>query len=225
MLSICSLASAAYLVQPRMMADRPAKAVVEMPSVLKDWGCDEDLWGLVRSKQPLIKLAEEGNEAAARERIEMLRNSPSITGANAPMPAKLAELGMDESLWSSVRSKGGLIKLVEEGDEAAVKAKIAAISRAVAAEKERAPPTGGEAFELRKASRTARNSGAAQPLGEYKLEGSLPASLDAAAVASMMAKRVAAKKAKDFSVADLLQEELKGMGVQINDRARTYFAA
>ena len=63
MLAICSLASAAYLVQPRMMADRPAKAVVEMPSVLKDWGCDEDLWGLVRSKQPLIKLAEEGNEA------------------------------------------------------------------------------------------------------------------------------------------------------------------
>lgn len=208
-----------------MMADRPTKAAVAMPSVLKDWGCDDDLWDLVRSKQALIQLAEEGNEAAGRERIEMLKRSPSITGANMPMPAKLTELGMDPALWSAVKSKAGLIKLAESGDDSAAKAKIAAISRAVAAEAAGAPPTGSEAFERRRAARTARNAGAAQPLGEYKLEGSLPAAVDAAAVASMMAKRVEAKKTRDFAAADAIQDELKDMGVLINDRARSYFAA
>ena len=40
-----------------------------------------------------------------------------------------------------------------------------------------------------------------------------------------MAARVEAKIAKDYGKADALQEELEGMGVQLNDRKRIYFPA
>ena len=41
----------------------------------------------------------------------------------------------------------------------------------------------------------------------------------------MLAKRVESKKSKDYAAADGIQDELKSMGVLINDRTRTYFAA
>ena len=59
-----------------------------MPPILQEWGCDEELWAKVLAKKALIDLADAGDEAAARERIAMLRTSPSISGA---APAPLAE--------------------------------------------------------------------------------------------------------------------------------------
>ena len=61
-----------------------------MPAVLEAWGCDAQLWSKIRAKQVLIDLANAGDETAARERIERLRNSPSITGADdIALPAQL----------------------------------------------------------------------------------------------------------------------------------------
>jgi len=50
----------------------------EMPARLADWGCDEELWAKVRSKRILIEWAQSGEEGKARERLEMLRNAPSV---------------------------------------------------------------------------------------------------------------------------------------------------
>lgn len=221
------LAQPGFLLQPRMVAgSRPQKTDIAMPAVLGEWGMDEQTWSLVRSKKALLQFAKDGDEGAARERIEMLKKSPSIAGSNQEMPAVLGEWGMDAETWQNVRSKAALIKLSKDGNEEEARQKIASVRAAVAAEAAEAPPTGGEAYERRKAARVARNVGAAKPLGAaYELEGSLPAGVDAAAVASMLAKRTDAKKSKDFAVADSLQDELKAMGVLVNDRKRTYFAA
>ena len=197
--------------------DREPKPEIAMPAVLAAWGCDEDLWSKVRSKAALVKMANEGAEAAARERIEMLRNAPSVTGAEPAMPSELVDLGCDEELWSKVRSKTALCKLVQSGDLEGAKSRLAIIRAS-------APAVGGQAFERRKAKREARNAGGAKPLSEgYTLKGTLPASVDTAAVAALVAKRVDAKLSKDYDAADALQLELLGMGVEVNDRARTYY--
>jgi len=57
------------------------KRGLEMPPILQEWGCDEELWAKVLAKKALIDLADAGDEAAARERIAMLRTSPSLSGA------------------------------------------------------------------------------------------------------------------------------------------------
>ena len=95
------------------------KSSVPMPDKLAEWGCDDTLWSQVRSKQPLIDFAEAGDENAARERIAMLRASPSITGAgaHAPLPENIASMGCDAELWSKVRSKQALIDLAAGGNE------------------------------------------------------------------------------------------------------------
>ena len=46
-----------------------------------------------------VKLIEAGDEAGAKERLEKLRNAPSITGAKVEMPAVLSSWGCDEALW------------------------------------------------------------------------------------------------------------------------------
>lgn len=163
---------------------------------------------------------------AARERIDTLRKSPSITGAPIELPAKLAGWGLDESTWSQIRSKATLLALADADDEAAARAKIDQLRKAIAAEEAARPPTGGEAFERRKARREASNTGVAKPLSSgYTLEGVLPPTVDSDRVALMIQQRVEAKQAKDYAAADNLQEELKSMGVLVNDRKRTYFAA
>ena len=99
------------------------KSSVPMPDKLAEWGCDDTLWSQVRSKQPLIDFAEAGDENAARERIAMLRASPSITGAgaHAPLPENIASMGCDAELWSKVRSKQALIDLAAGGNEEQVR--------------------------------------------------------------------------------------------------------
>ena len=196
---------------------------IEMPAILAEWGCDDELWSKVRSKEALVKMADAGDETAARERIATLRNAPSVTGAEVPMPQQLEAWGCDAALWAQVRSKKTLLKLAEDGDEVAARAKMQAVREAVARE---APKTGGWAFEQRKAKREAKNSGRAKPLSEgYTLEGTLPAGVDVAAVEAKLASRVQAKLAKDYDTADKLQVEIEAMGVAVNDRQRTYYPA
>jgi len=58
-----------------IVADAPE---TEMPAILAEWGCDTELWSKVRSKRILLEWARDGKEAEARERIEMLKNAPSV---------------------------------------------------------------------------------------------------------------------------------------------------
>ena len=70
------------------------------------------------------------------------------------------------------------------------------------------------------------NPGRARALRDgYSQAGALPADVNVAAVENLIAQRVQAKLRKDFDEADALQEQLKRMGVRVNDRRRTYFDA
>jgi len=194
---------------------RAVKAEVPMPAILEGWGCDAKLWSKVRSKAALIKLAEEGDEVGAKERIAMLRASPSITGETADLPTQLATWGCDAELWSKVRSKQALISLSEKGDEVAVRERLAKLRTSIAAEDAR------KAAPAAVATPGAKNSKLARPLSDgYSLKGALPEGFDAAAVEALLARRVEAKLIKDYASADALQKEIVDMGVYLNDRER-----
>merc|ERR1719387_2619564 len=121
---------------------------LDMPPILQEWGCDEELWAKVQSKRVLINMANAGNEAGAKERIAMLRRSPSITGERLPqsslgnleMPPILQEWGCDEELWASVRSKRTLIELANAGDEESAKGRIKMLRNIVINDKLELPP-------------------------------------------------------------------------------------
>ena len=58
-------------------------STTEMPAQLAEWGCDSELWAKIRSKRILIEWAQSGEEAKARERLELLRNAPSVLATPA----------------------------------------------------------------------------------------------------------------------------------------------
>ena len=111
-----------------------------MPAVLATWGCDEAMWSKVRAKSVLVQLAADGDEAAGRERIALLRRSPSIAGDLA-MPPQFAACGGDEALWEQVRSKHSTNELCASGDEEAVRARVASLRVKIRAEAEAAAAT------------------------------------------------------------------------------------
>merc|ERR1719387_1665536 len=114
---------------------------LEMPAILQEWGCDEELWAKVRSKKVLLKMVNAGDEAGAKERIEMLRRSPSITGEGLEMPPVLQEWGCDEELWGKVwtQERQALIDMANAGDEAGAKERIAMLRRSPSITGERLP--------------------------------------------------------------------------------------
>ena len=175
---------------------------VVMPAVLAEWGCDEELWGKVRAKQALVKLVEDGDEAGARARLDMVRNGPPAQ----ELTPILIEWGCDEDLWRETRSKGALLELAKAGDEAKGRERIALI---------RASMKMGSTPKASKASRPAADR-------SYKLKGTPPAGVDISAVEELLSRRMQAKKDKAYDTADALQAELKEMGVWVNDKARTW---
>jgi len=58
----------------------------------------------------------------------------------------------------------------------------------------------------------------------FSLKGPPPEGVDVAEVEAMLAKRVTAKKARDYEMSDALQAELLQMGVYVNDKQRTWEA-
>ena len=56
----------------------------------------------------------------------------------------------------------------------------------------------------------------------FELKGAAPEGVDVAVVEAMLAKRVDAKKVKDWATSDELQGELLKMGVYVNDKTRTW---
>ena len=199
--------------------DRAPKPDVVMPRILEAWGCDAELWAKVRSKGTLIKLANAGDEQTARERIAMLRNAPSVTGVTIALPAELVALGCDEATWAKVRSKRSLITLAAEDKEAA-RRRIEIVRTSAPSAPAGPRPRGTMPGE--RPVPTGADAGAPR-MGDYALEGALPAGVDADAVAALMARRAAAKRDKDYATADQLQDELISMGIFINDRTRQYF--
>ena len=175
---------------------------VAMPAVLANWGCDDELWSKIRSKNALLKLVEDGDEAGARERLDMLRNAPSVVSSTAKpsgaleLSPTLVEWGVDAALWRDVRDKQSLLDLAAAGDEDKARERIDFVRRAV--------KSGGSG---------------------YRLKGSVPAGFDVEVVEPLLVRRIDAKKARDFDAADALQAELQAMGVLINDRQRTWQSA
>ena len=205
---------------PTMMAVN-----IPLPSALEQMGCDDAMWSKIRAKEAFVKLIEAGDEAGAKERLEKLRNAPSVTGAKMDMPAVLSSWGCDEALWEAVRSKKMLFNLAADGDEAAGKLAIEKLKAAVAKEAARpprpqAPPQAPKAPKA--TPKAAKDASSVKKLGEYILSGEAPAGVDLATVEKMLADRVVAKLAKNYAAADTLQEELKGLGVYTNDRQRTW---
>ena len=189
-------------------------------AALEAMGCDEELWSKIRSKKPLISLAEAGDEAAVRERLEMLRKSPSITGFEAELPAELVAWGYTQELWSKIKSKKPLVELAAAGDEAAARARLVKLEAAIAAEAEAPAKSPPKPTSAPKAARAPKK---AKPLSEgYALSGELPDGFDAAPVEALLAERVAAKLGKDYALADQLQANIEALGVFVNDRTRTW---
>ena len=176
----------------------------EMPAVLSEWGYDDEIWSQIRSKKILLEWARDGEEAKAKERLDIIRQMTSAEAA--PMPALVAECGCDAELWSSIRSKASLVKLAEGGDEAQVRSRINELREAIANPKEpkSSPPVA---------------PGAAKA---YRREGAPGADLDEAKIEEMLLARAQAKKSKDYAGADVIQEALRAMGVDIFDRRGTW---
>jgi len=177
----------------------------------------------------LVRLAEVGDEAAAKERLAMIRGAPSVTGADEGlvMPDKLAEWGCDEELWAAVRSKAALVKLVEAGDEEQARQRLALVREKAATAEAKAKAKAEVRTEARAEAKTAakpkrdasvqETPGNKAATGGYKLKGALPEGFDTIAVEALLARRVEAKKARDFETADALQEEITALGVYLND--------
>jgi len=205
---------------------RLRKHKIPLPAELKKMGCDNDLWSKIRDKDAFVRLLEAGDEAGVKERLDKLRNAPSVTGERLEMPAVLTEWGCDQQLWDSARAKSRLYNAASSGDEAEAKRLIEMIKLAVAKEAVRPtlPPRATAAPKAPKAPKKAASGGGkARPLtAGYTLDGEPPAGVDLPAVEKLLADRVAAKLAKDYETADRLQAELQAIGVFTNDRLRTW---
>ena len=66
-------AAAARARPPSTAAASPAMPT-EMPALLGEWGCDDELWVAIRSKKKLMRFAECGREVDARRFIQKVRN-------------------------------------------------------------------------------------------------------------------------------------------------------
>lgn len=185
----------------------------EMPAVLGEWGCDAELWSKIRSKRALLEWARTGQEAKARERLELLRNAPSVLGASAAMPALAAQCGCDDALWSKIRSKAALLKLAEAGEEAQLRTRIEQIRAAVAGEAAKAEAT---------AARARPPPTAATSPDTYTREGDRSAPADVARIEALLAERLQAKRRREFDEADALRDELGAMGVEVFDKRKAW---
>jgi len=209
---------------PQSQAPRSQRpSTIPLPAELREMGCDEDLWSNIRAKAAFVRLLEAGDKAGAKERLDMLRNAPSITGERIEMPAVLADWGCDQQLWDSLRSKKQLYDAASKADKIEGKRLIEKFKAAVAKGKAR-PPKPPKAPAAPKApKKVASGGGLARPLkAGYTLDGEPPAGADLPTVEKLLADRVAAKLAKDYETADRLQAELLAMGISTNDRLRTW---
>ena len=130
-----------------------AEVVAEMPKKLADWGCDEALWDGLRSKgrKDLKKLAKNGKEQLARDRIEKLRkdiaSQATATSVAEQEPKAEAESKADAEVdkaaaTASVEKAEAAAAAKAAAEEAAAVAKAAdveAAAAATAAEVEAAP--------------------------------------------------------------------------------------
>ena len=69
--------------EQRAAARREAEDKLEMPALLGEWGCDDELWKAVVSKSALIKLVEKGSEEYGRKRIARMRELVAAGGDDA----------------------------------------------------------------------------------------------------------------------------------------------
>ena len=125
------------------------------------------------------------------------------------MAPTLAEWGCDEALWGEIRNKQALLDLAEAGDEKKGRERIEFLRRV----------TSGEGDNMKPSAPRMPNH------GPFSLSGEAPEGVDVDNVADILAKRVEAKKERDFDTADALQSELLAMGIYIDDRKRTWEAA
>lgn len=207
------------------MTKQLPKHKIPLPAELKRLGCDDRLWGKIRAKEAFVRLIEAGDDVGAKERLDQVRNAPSITGSDWPLPTILAEWGCDDELWSKIRAKRRLLQLANSGDEEEGRARIAKLKAAVAAEAvANASKEGAAKAKVPNRSHAKESGGGgAKPLSDgYSLDGEAPAGVDVASVEKLLADRVAAKLAREYGTADALQEQLEGMGVFCNDRQRTW---
>lgn len=116
---------------------------------------------------------------------------------------KLIELGCDEALWSEIRNKQALLDM--EDSEEKCRKRIEFLKSAVA--------SGDDSSQARPARR---------PDGPYELKGEAPEGVNVEAVQSLLARRLDAKKERDFETADELQAELLAMGIYVNDKQRKW---
>lgn len=196
-----------------------ATELVLTPTLI-EWGCDEDLWSETRNKQALLDLAEAGNEAKGRQRIEFLKAAiaKGSDGSAAPTSQRVpnhgpyrllgpAPEGVDVASVEELLEKRSDHKAERDFESAdAIQAQLSAI---------------GVYLDDRKRTWEAARA----PNGGFTLKGQPPEGVDVSAVEAILAKRRDAKKSKDFEAADELQAELLAMGVYVDDKKRTWSAA
>ena len=97
MLSLLTTA-ALGLLHGAALAPRTQQPVMSagVPPRLREWGCDTTLWNQLRQKRSLTRLAERGDEVAARKRIQRLREIVAV---------QPAELNADEARNENLLSK------------------------------------------------------------------------------------------------------------------------
>lgn len=113
-----------------------------------------------------------------------------------PLPALLAEWGMDAELWSQIKNKRSLEKLAEQGEEDHGRKRIAKLRQQIA-EAPAAPPASAPAAKKKKAA--PKRKSAVKKVGPYSLYGSLPDGTDEAAISALVEQRSAAKVSKDYA--------------------------
>jgi len=192
---------------PRMATPGPSTPI-ELTPTLIEWGVDADLWSATRNKQALLDLAAVGDEAKAKERISFLRKA--VDGGHTrsndrPYLLKgTAPAGVDtEAVQELLARRVEMKKARDFSDADAVQAKLYDMG-----------------IWVNDKTRTWEASTAAT--GGYTLKGEPPADVDQGAVEGMLARRLEAKRAKDFDGADAIQDSLNAMGVFVNDKKKTW---
>ena len=143
----------------------------------------------------------------------------SALKSTKPLPPLLAEWGCDEELWSKIKQKRSLEKLMEEKREEQGKKRIASLRELIAN-----APSPAPAPVLKKVGAQPRKPAAKiDKKGPYVLYGELPSGFDAATATQLLFARQEAKIAKQYAAADAIRGKLTEMGVTVRDDLHTWY--
>jgi uncharacterized surface protein with fasciclin (FAS1) repeats len=143
----------------------------------------------------------------------------SALKSTKPLPPLLLEWGCDEELWSKIKQKRSLEKLMEEKREEQGRKRIASLRELIA----NAPSPAPAPVQKKVGAQPRKPAAKIDKKGPYILYGELPSGFDAATATQLLFARQEAKIAKQYAAADAIRDKLTEMGVTVRDDLHTWY--